>query len=329
MDFARDDRKHVYSPEGPFLARRRNLFFETVERAAAVWTGDTTLGHRTAGESVHRMLVPDLWGLFLDVVGTDGGLSVRVQGTTRRALWVTAAYETGIGKRCEVVSRLREGRADIEFDAAPSRVALYLMDDSSTCYDRVDVYSFRLVPGASLYSEEYRAAATLHEDLDQARRRGEGPETEFKEWFLPTRTDKKSEELIRTAVSFSNTRGGTIYIAVNDTLEVVGIQRELERSYGKAAGGDPTALRKAYEEALGSWIIEGVRPRIEPEFRWIEQAGLIVLRVCIPEGTHKPYQLAQRGDVFVRRGSRNVKPEPGEITEDRRSGTPEPRWRPT
>lgn len=326
IDWAPKNRRSLNMPRGPFLNASHGLFFEEVGRAAAAWTGDTTLLNRNGGEILYRMIVPDTRAMFEDVISLDAGVDVRVRSTMKRALWVAAACDGSGGTRFDLVQPVRAGQALLVFPDRPRRLTLYLLDAESACYDKLDEFDYRPTPGASLYSAEHREAASLQADLDEARRRGEGPEIEFKEWFVPDRGDKKSEELIRTAVAFANTRGGSAYIGVNDVLEVVGIHRDLERQYGKVGRGDPLVLRSAYEEALRRWIVEGVRPSIDPEFAWIEQAGLLVLRIRIWEGAHKPYQLAQKSEVYVRRGSRNTRPEPGEVVPTEHSGVVRNRW---
>ena len=326
MDWSPKNRQSFNPPRGPFLNASHDLFFEDVERAAAVWTGDTTLLNRHSGEILYRMIIPDMRAMFGDVISLDNGVDVRVRSTMKRALWVAAACDGSGSTRFDLVQPVREDRAVLAFPERPRRLTLYLLDAESACYDKLDEYDYRATPGTSLYSPEHREAASLQADLDDARRRGEGPEIEFKEWFVPDRGDKKSEELIRTAVAFSNTRGGDVYIGVNDVLEVVGIHRDLERQYGKVGRGDPIVLRSAYEDALLRWIVEGIRPSVDPEFAWIEQAGLLVLRIRIWEGAHKPYQLAQKSEVYVRRGSRNTRPEPGEVIPTEHSGIARNRW---
>lgn len=103
-------------------------------------------------------------------------------------------------------------------------------------------------------------------------------------------TDIKKE-----VIAFTNTKGGVLYIGVNDQGEVIGLQQP-----------DEVSLQ------LSSSLREGIRPDVtlftSQEHIKIEDKAILQLRV--QEGTRKPYYLADKGlkpsGVYVRQGTASV-----------------------
>ena len=65
-------------------------------------------------------------------------------------------------------------------------------------------------------------------------RQGESAELEFKETFslcIRRQTKEKDIELssLKTIAAFLNTNGGTLLIGINDSAQVVGLKREIEK----------------------------------------------------------------------------------------------------
>ena len=122
----------------------------------------------------------------------------------------------------------------------------------------------------------------------------EGSSIEFKETY--------SNTVLKTAVAFSNTCHGLIYIGVDDDGKVVGVS-------------DPdTSLRQCVQS-----IIDNIRPIISMNLRAdiIEMEGKPVIQIEINEGTNKPYYLREKGPreggVYVRKGSASIQADEGSI----------------
>lgn len=102
---------------------------------------------------------------------------------------------------------------------------------------------------------------------------------------------KITKDMMKTAVAFSNTNGGTIYIGVDDDGTIVGVN-------------DPDEVSKQAAQLLADTI----RPDITTSSRiypmLIEGKNVVV--ITVQEGTSKPYYLREKGlraeGVYVRSG---------------------------
>ncbi|MBI4669605.1 MAG: putative DNA binding domain-containing protein [Elusimicrobia bacterium] len=125
--------------------------------------------------------------------------------------------------------------------------------------------------------------------------RDEGKTLEFKENCRPL------EHIVRTAVAFTNTVGGTLVIGVrNQTKEVVGL-------------GDPLAD----EERLANAFAESIRPLLIPDIRIHAWRDRQVIVVSVPH-LIGPYYVQGEGPeagVYIRLGSTNRRAGPEIIAE--------------
>ena len=125
--------------------------------------------------------------------------------------------------------------------------------------------------------------------------RNEGKTLEFKENCRPVRG------IIRTAVAFANTAGGSIAIGIRDkTKEIVGLN-------------DPLAD----EERLANVFAQGIEPLLVPDLRihsWRDRE-LIVVSVAHTVGPYYVQSEGPKSGVYVRLGSTNRRAGPEMIAE--------------
>lgn len=104
-----------------------------------------------------------------------------------------------------------------------------------------------------------------------------------------------TEKMAKTVVAFSNCKGGTILVGVDDD--------------GNAIGLDDV---DAESRRCTQMLIDDVRPDVTPttSTEIIEMGGKSVVRIQVREGPEKPYFLRSKGlraeGVFVREGSMTV-----------------------
>jgi ATP-dependent DNA helicase RecG len=116
---------------------------------------------------------------------------------------------------------------------------------------------------------------------------GENLTTEFKREY--------TEEIKKTIVAFANTAGGTLYIGINDTQSIVGVDKP-----------DDTLLQ----------ITNVVRSAIKPDLTLFMECKkektkkASVIAITVQKGTACPYYLAGKGirpeGVYVRQGASSV-----------------------
>lgn len=116
----------------------------------------------------------------------------------------------------------------------------------------------------------------------------ESDTTEFKRSF------SQIEPSLKSVCGFLNHHGGVITFGRSDTGEVIGIT--------------PTdhSLRK-----LSQQITSRIKPEISPDIRVIEEKGVHLVTVTIPEGNNKPYFLD--GVAYIRVGTENRVIPPDEL----------------
>ncbi len=141
--------------------------------------------------------------------------------------------------------------------------------------------------------------------------------------FIESDTIELKSELIpdicKEVVAFANSRGGTIYIGVQDNGTVIGVP-----------DADATLLR------LNNMVRDSIKPDVTMFVRYeIQQVdGRTVIAATVQKGTDRPYYLASKGlkpsGVYVRNGSsadpatdtairRMIKDTDGDVFEDMRA----------
>jgi predicted HTH transcriptional regulator len=128
--------------------------------------------------------------------------------------------------------------------------------------------------------------------------RDEGKTLEFKENCRPL------DQIVRTAVAFANTVGGTLVIGVRDrTKEVVGVNDPLTE-----------------EERLANAFADGIRPLLIPDIQIHAWRDRQVMMVSVPHLVG-PYYVRSEGPeagVYIRLGSTNRRAGPEMIAEIQR-----------
>jgi ATP-dependent DNA helicase RecG len=115
----------------------------------------------------------------------------------------------------------------------------------------------------------------------------EDAKTEFKEMF--------TSKVLKAVVAFSNTTGGTIYIGISDSGNIIGVDDQ-----------------DLVSNSLLSSVRDNVRPSIiaNIRIRTVKMDGKDVVVLEVPEGPSKPYYWKEKGlkegSVYIRQGPTNV-----------------------
>lgn len=252
-------------------------------------------------------LLPEARAFFSSASFREGVLSIDVQGSAVEALMlvVKGAYWEG-----SLITHFERGVADgvaaIAIPEKVDRLDLVLMDSNGNVYDfqKEDRYSNSGLAGL--------IPAPPDDDLVQQIRTacldGEGTQVEFKP-FLPLR-DKPGEnkregkllEVLKTVVSFANTRGGRIYIGVNDDCTVAGARDGLEK-WAKAEVDDVTLVR--YCGILANWIRGHVVGEVHMRLSHANVDEEFVVVVEVSEAMKKPVEISNDKLLYVRSGANN------------------------
>ena len=134
-------------------------------------------------------------------------------------------------------------------------------------------------------------------DLTLILEQGEDHITEFKSGRF------HNESLAKEAVAFANSRGGSIFIGIEDDGVVTGIDA------------------KTVEERVINICRNLIEPSVLPEiFYHQHSSGKKVLEVVIPKGLFKPYKVKGQNRFYVRVGTVSIEPSMPELIRFLQSG---------
>ena len=252
-------------------------------------------------------LLPEARALFSGTSLHEGVLKIEIQGSEIEtlALVVKGAYWEGSSVG-HFESAVVDRSVVITIPENVDRLEYVLMDSNGNIYDFQKETRFNssgltaLLPAApdNDLVQQVRAACAA----------GEGAGVEFKPFLeirekLDTYEKKwKLLELVRTVVAFANTRGGCIYIGVDDDCSVSGMTEGLRKSTREQVTDD--SIRRYYG-ALTNWI----RGRIDTDVPFrslhvrVDDEFVVILDVA--ELAQKPAAIHDDNRLYVRAGASN------------------------
>ncbi len=136
---------------------------------------------------------------------------------------------------------------------------------------------------------------------------GEGKTIEFKPFIEPSHP--KGDEIAETVIAFSNSVGGVLLIGVNKNCRPIGIERDIHERARKASA----SFEDEFENYKG-WIKRLIGDKISKSvvlgFDEARVDNHLILVLEVPEGKEKPYANAETNQIYIRRSSNNVIPDP-------------------
>lgn len=191
---------------------------------------------------------------------------------------------------------LQEGRATYSIDEEPFVVEAHLLSTlNGESIDRRK-FDYRYPSG-----DEGVVIEEIEAQLLDVIGKGETVSVEFKKEL-----DKRRVRFLETVVAFANTKGGTIFLGVDDNCQIRGFKEDVETKI---------------VDLIAEHCDPPIDVQISPD---ILVHGLPITLVKVPEGKNKPYTLKDRG-IFVRRGASNrqiKRTELDDIYDRKQSDTP-------
>lgn len=300
----RESIKHQDRPKGPLLDPNTKFYAEDLEDAATQWFKQDYDNFNHRNEDIYTIAIADNRAYF-ESFELDGNiLTVHVSSHDNLHLQCCGKSSYYRQEDKHYFEPIVDGQAQIELASDVKSLHLRLMTSEREWLDEYREDEHWRGWGSVVFPErQIRDSSVV--GLEQARDSGETEQIEFKD-FIPVK-GAKSEDIVIAAVSFSNSSGGTLYIGVDDHAVVKGISTKLQQMYKDEYHGDLDQMKDAYIRDLRKRIAEFMNPSVFPEFSWINQGNVDVLRVHFPQGQNKPYEVTQDHSFYIRKGATNRK----------------------
>ena len=182
---------------------------------------------------------------------------------------------------------------------------LYLLDDNNNILDYHKESQFSIKERIRIFRIPIRIEEK--DIIEKAIKAGENDILEFKPYIK--KGDKKICEIIETVIAFANTKGGTIVIGIDKYAVPVGIEKDLAKEI-KGQDKDYKVILQEYIGYIRKEISDKLTkmPQCKIEKHHATEHDFVIIEVS--EGSEKPYANVQTKDIFIRKGSNNVKPDP-------------------
>jgi hypothetical protein len=117
--------------------------------------------------------------------------------------------------------------------------------------------------------------------------------------------DKRMDfEVVKAIAGLANHLGGTLYIGVNDTGEILGLDSDL--STFKRGRNREDQFRRHFDEVVSSYLGVANYQIVKP--KWVRSGGKNVWVVEVEAGARPTFvKTNEGGDFYLRRGARTVK----------------------
>ncbi|WDT73989.1 MAG: ATP-binding protein [Candidatus Manganitrophus sp.] len=300
-------RENINIPQEPLLAFDLP-FYSNLYVAMQHWCDIKDFhGHADARTGSILLFLPECRARFERFTQIDNKLHIEVTLEKPKLLNL---HLKGAWKYQETSSSfdipIMQAAVAIDLPATAEEFEAYIIGPDETIYDYHREGRFRTI-GQNRILKVLAKQDSNEAKVRTAIRMGEGESIEFKSEIKPG--NPKQEELIETAIAFANTRGGTIFIGIDDHCVIKGIERELATIERK----NELTQKQALEDYIGQirQIIVGTISKPLPlEFASVVVDDHTILLLEIPIGENKPYAHKLKNAIYVRRGASNVFPDP-------------------
>ncbi len=221
------------------------------------------------------LVLPDPRARLDEVLLSGRTINAKVRTGEAKAKGLLVKMFASLGERhhADVQLSAEHHLAENTFDFAPTVVSVHLVTDGDS--ERLDGRDIDLrwgtVPPGVIVE---RSQETLVELME----RGEGDTVDYKESLSASVVQDKLPKVVS---SFANTRGGVVFLGVDDEGEPV------------------NSIDRKARDTISQVLTAHLEPLPSVEFRALQHRGFDLVAVLVAEGADKPYLFKGRG-VFVR-----------------------------
>ena len=271
------------------------------------------MGHFTTNhqyEGYVLLFLPEIRAYFQELKYEQGSIYIDVdkKDDSIEDLKVKGAVEIG-GESANIDVLVHEGKCETKVPFFPEKAKLYLIGKDNTVFDYYIETPYKRNHGVGLLKN----ASTKPEaqaKVESAVQSGEGETIEFKPYIKLG--DQKLNEVVKTVIAFTNTRGGTIFMGISDSCELKGVAQDLLKN--DKDGGSIKEKQKKY--------IGGLKQKIADRLNFSTLSiGVVVVRgkrvimIDVEQGGSDVCCEVFTNKAYVRRGSNSVIIDPNQDIE--------------
>lgn len=131
---------------------------------------------------------------------------------------------------------------------------------------------------------------------------GENDHVEYKVFIEPRNV--KEREIVKAAIAFANTSGGTIYVGVEDDGSLQG-----ESALCAAYRSSPEKAKEALSVHMKRLIVDGIKPVPNFSIDLMEVRQSPILAIAVERGRERPYS-NRNHETWIRKGASDMVPDP-------------------
>lgn len=219
------------------------------------------------------------------------------RGIRLKGRWIID--ETSVPISCDITS------SEIELEKAENAngIELYLIDSKNIIFDHHAETSYQSMGQERIFVNDRLKDQNEASLVLKAKESGEGEQVEFKPYI--EKGSAKNKELGETIIAFANTKGGTIYMGIDDNCNIEGVEKNILRK----APNEFKFNGQSYEDYKGNLrqsITKSLNRIPVIELKYVDIGGHKILLIKVEEGTERPYFDRNTNETFIRKGSNNV-----------------------
>jgi hypothetical protein len=278
----------------------RRVVADDINQVARQWLElNWELSSGNVGNEI-RVIIPDRRGVLAGVSLKESALMVETTGALAD-MELSVSTRDAHGTIWQTLIPA-ERRGQVSLPTPPVELRVRLWTPQGELLDEYVERGLNSSWGKPLLTDTGEKSGLL---LQTTLSEGEGDEVEFKAWVPPNRQDGKLMEFLETVVAFSNTKGGDVFIGVNDYGEPDDPTRHLMRTFKDSPQPGLSEAQQRYVGTLRRLVAAAISPSPFVTFSWEELAGHGVLRVHVEKGIDPPFEISEGHHFLVRKGATN------------------------
>ena len=301
------NRPSFHVTDDPLLSYEENMpYYSGIDEAVADWVGLKSFHGRSSDSRLGGVILflPECRAYIHKIQEIENSLEIVIAGeqSSTLPLRIKGGWRSK-GKFNNFDQKVTSQTTRISTPDA-EEYEIYLIGNDNSTYDYARETTF-IVTGTKRVLERQDPSKSDKDRLAEDLQKGETDKIEFKS-YIDVDNPESLDSLIETVIAFANTKGGSIYIGVNDYCQVKGIEKEVSVAYYKAkqkGTGDSTDW---YIGRLKKVVGDSLSRAIPIQYGAFMVGDHKVLHIIVSEGEEKPYFWMWRNSIYVRHGGSDV-----------------------